>query len=31
MYVSRGIGTTGLPIRFAAPPEIAVLRLASSG
>jgi uncharacterized protein len=27
MYVSRGIGTTGLPIRFAAPPEIAVLRL----
>jgi uncharacterized protein len=27
MYVSRGVGTTGLPIRFAAPPEIAVLRL----
>jgi predicted MPP superfamily phosphohydrolase len=27
MYVSRGIGTTGLPIRLAAPPEIAVLRL----
>ena len=27
MYVSRGVGTTGLPIRFAAPPEIAILRL----
>jgi uncharacterized protein len=27
MYVSRGIGTTGLPVRFAAPPEIAVLTL----
>jgi uncharacterized protein len=27
MYVSRGVGTTGLPIRLAAPPEIAVLRL----
>ncbi|MDX6399234.1 MAG: uncharacterized protein QOJ43_2642 [Gaiellaceae bacterium] len=27
MYVSRGVGTTGLPIRFAAPPEIALLRL----
>jgi predicted MPP superfamily phosphohydrolase len=31
MYVSRGIGTTGLPIRLAAPPEIAVLRLRSAG
>ena len=29
MYVSRGIGTTGLPIRFAAPPEIPVLTLRS--
>jgi predicted MPP superfamily phosphohydrolase len=29
MYVSRGVGTTGLPIRFAAPPEIAVLRIRS--
>jgi predicted MPP superfamily phosphohydrolase len=29
MYVSRGIGTTGLPIRLAAPPEIAVLTLRS--
>jgi predicted MPP superfamily phosphohydrolase len=29
MYVSRGVGTTGLPIRFAAPPEIALLRLRS--
>ena len=27
MYVSRGIGTTGLPIRLAAPPEIALLTL----
>jgi predicted MPP superfamily phosphohydrolase len=27
MYVSRGIGTTGVPIRLAAPPEIALLRL----
>jgi uncharacterized protein len=27
MYVSRGVGTTGLPIRLAAPPEVAVLRL----
>jgi predicted MPP superfamily phosphohydrolase len=31
MYVSRGVGTTGLPIRFAAPPEIAVLRLRAAG
>jgi predicted MPP superfamily phosphohydrolase len=30
MYVSRGIGTTGLPIRLAAPPEIALLRLRST-
>jgi predicted MPP superfamily phosphohydrolase len=30
MYVSRGIGTTGLPIRLAAPPEIALLTLRSS-
>ena len=29
LYVSRGVGTTGLPIRFAAPPEIALLRLRS--
>ncbi len=27
LYVSRGTGTVGLPIRFGAPPEIAVLRL----
>jgi predicted MPP superfamily phosphohydrolase len=27
MYVSRGVGTTGLPVRLGAPPEIAVLRL----
>jgi uncharacterized protein len=31
MYVSRGIGTTGLPIRLGAPPEIALLRLCSRG
>jgi predicted MPP superfamily phosphohydrolase len=30
MYVSRGVGTTGLPIRVAAPPEIALLRLRRS-
>jgi predicted MPP superfamily phosphohydrolase len=30
MYVSRGVGTTGLPIRFAAPPEIALLTLRSN-
>ena len=27
MYVSRGVGTTGLPVRLAAPPEIALLCL----
>lgn len=27
LYVSRGIGTTGLPIRFGSPPEIALLQL----
>ncbi len=27
LYVSRGTGTVGLPVRFGAPPEIAVLRL----
>ena len=27
LYVSRGTGTVGLPIRLGAPPEIAVLRL----
>jgi predicted MPP superfamily phosphohydrolase len=30
MYVSRGVGTTGLPIRIAAPPEIALLTLRSA-
>ena len=30
MYVSRGVGTTGLPIRIAAPPEIAFLKLRSA-
>jgi predicted MPP superfamily phosphohydrolase len=27
LYVSRGIGTIGLPIRIGAPPEITLLRL----
>jgi predicted MPP superfamily phosphohydrolase len=27
MYVSRGLGTSGLPLRFRAPPEIAVIEL----
>jgi predicted MPP superfamily phosphohydrolase len=26
-YVTRGIGTIGVPVRFGAPPEIALLRL----
>jgi predicted MPP superfamily phosphohydrolase len=30
MYVSRGVGTAGLPVRLAAPPEIALLRLRAS-
>jgi predicted MPP superfamily phosphohydrolase len=29
MYVTRGVGTTGLPVRLRAPPEIAVLTLRS--
>jgi predicted MPP superfamily phosphohydrolase len=31
MYVSRGVGTSGLPLRFRAPPEIAVIELSRSG
>ena len=27
LYVSRGLGVVGLPIRIAAPPEIAILTL----
>jgi predicted MPP superfamily phosphohydrolase len=27
MYVSRGVGTAHVPLRMAAPPEIAVLTL----
>jgi predicted MPP superfamily phosphohydrolase len=27
LYVSRGIGTIGIPVRFGAPPEISLLRL----
>jgi predicted MPP superfamily phosphohydrolase len=30
LYVTRGIGTIGLPLRLGAPPEIAVLRLIRS-
>ena len=26
-YVTRGIGTIGVPVRFGAPPEISLLRL----
>ena len=29
LYVTSGVGTTGLPVRFAAPPEIVVLTLGS--
>jgi uncharacterized protein len=29
MYVSRGVGTTGLPIRLGAPPEVALLTIRS--
>jgi predicted MPP superfamily phosphohydrolase len=31
MYVSRGIGTSGLPVRLGASPEIAVIELSSCG
>ena len=31
LYVSGGVGTTALPIRFARPPEIALLTLAGAG
>ena len=30
LYVSRGIGTIGLPVRIGAPPEITLLRLTAS-
>jgi predicted MPP superfamily phosphohydrolase len=30
IYVSRGIGTIGLPVRIGAPPEISLLRLVAS-
>lgn len=30
VYTSRGIGTTGLPLRLGAPPEVAVLELTSA-
>ena len=31
LYVNRGIGTIGVPIRIGAPPEITVLRLRRAG
>jgi hypothetical protein len=31
LYVSGGVGTTALPVRFARPPEIALLTLAGGG
>lgn len=31
LYVNRGLGTVGLPVRFNCPPEIAVLTLEPSG
>ena len=31
LYVSSGVGTSGLPLRFLAPPEIVVLELVSAG
>jgi len=27
LYVNRGLGTTGMPIRLSVPPEIAVITL----
>jgi predicted MPP superfamily phosphohydrolase len=27
LFITTGIGTTGLPVRFRVPPEIAILRL----
>ena len=30
IFVSRGIGTIGLPVRLGAPPEVALLRLCRS-
>jgi predicted MPP superfamily phosphohydrolase len=31
LFVSRGVGTAGLPLRFRAPPEIAILTLLGAG
>jgi uncharacterized protein len=31
LYVSSGLGTSGLPLRFLAPPEVVVLELRSAG
>lgn len=31
LYVTTGFGTSGLPVRFACPPEVVVLRLRSGG
>lgn len=31
LFVTRGIGTTGMPVRFACPPELAMLTLRAAG
>jgi uncharacterized protein len=31
LFVSRGVGTSGLPVRFRAPPEVALLELTGRG
>jgi uncharacterized protein len=31
LFVSRGVGTSGLPVRFRAPPEVAILELTGGG
>ena len=31
LYVSAGLGTSGLPVRFRRPPEVPLLRLAGAG
>ncbi len=31
MYVSRGLGTSGLPVRFMCPPEVALIRVVVEG
>jgi predicted MPP superfamily phosphohydrolase len=31
LYVTSGLGATGLPVRLLAPPEVVVLELAAAG